>query len=451
MSLLICRKHERPGGGRRIAAAVAAAVCLAILVPALDGGPPVAPPAAPVSPAAAPPSPAAAPAPPVAAPALPAAAPAPPLPAPPAFHTGSIGRISEIAGDSFVFTGEGRKKVRVRLAHANCAPLGKTAETNATIVAKNILETEPVWVFPCGKAKGTPEDEIWACVWTSKGWLAEVLIRAGYAQRRTALDPAALEPAAAPCSPAPGCPGPCQPAFAAASCAVSEGDAFDTEHAGRKYKVQLADVTCQGLEESQREAAKAEAARLLAAGPVWVLPCSVRRGAGQDEACALVWTQGGWLSDALIKAGLAKPGQADKPATPGPAGGVKPPTPGPGSTTPPAPPPKPDSPKPGDQMKWREVPLRKTGGMVMSCRSGRFKIDVPEWRVSWNLKPWRTNSPVSFTICRVDENVVSGGVSTHVASFAGQSGSTYVRAQPGTCWIQVTGSPELVVKVEVPD
>ena len=421
MSLLNRREHGRPGGGGCVAAAVAAAVCLAVLVPALDAGSPA---AAPASLAAAPPSP--------------AAAPAPPLPAPPAFHTGSIGRVREITGDSFVFSSEGGKKVRVRLAHADCTPLGKAAETNARTVATNILETETVWVFPCGKAKGTPEDEIWACVWTSKGWLAEVLIRAGYAQRRTALDPAALEPAAAPCSPGAGCPPPCQPAFVPASCAVAEGDAFDTEHAGRKYKVQLADVTCQGLEESQREAAKAEAARLLAAGPVWVLPCSVSRGAGQDEACALVWTQGGWLSDALIKAGLAKPGQADKPATPGTA-------------TPPAPPAKPDSPKPGDQMKWREVPLRKTGGMVMSCRSGRFKIDVPEWRISWNLKPWRTNSPVSFTICRVNENVVSGGVSTHVASFAGQSGSTYVRAQPGTFWIQVTGSPELGVKVEVPE
>lgn len=428
--LLIRREHGRPGEGRRIAAAVAAAVCLAALVPALDGG-----------------SPAAAPAP-------PAAVRAPPLPAPPAFHTGSIGRVREIAGDSFVFTAEDRKKVRVRLAHAECAPLGKTAETNATLVATNILETETVWVFPCGKAKGTPEDEIWACVWTSKGWLAEVLIRAGYAQRRAALDPAALEPAAAPCSPAPGCPPPCQPAFVPASCTVAEGDAFDTEHAGRKCKVQLADVTCQGLEESQREAAKAETARLLAAGPVWVLPCSVRRAAGQDEAIALVWTQGGWLSDALLKAGLAKPGQADKPVPASPsASGVKPPTPGTGSgsTTPPAPPPRPDSPKPGDQVKWREVPLSKTGGMVMSCKSGRFKIDVPEWRISWNLKPWRTNSPVSFSICRVDDNVSSGGVSTHVASFAGQSGSTYIRAQPGTFWIQVTGSPELGVKVEVPE
>jgi endonuclease YncB( thermonuclease family) len=395
------------------------------LVPALDAGPPAA-------------------APPAAAPALPAATPAPPLPAPPAFHTGSVGRVREITGDSFVFSGEGGKKVRVRLAHAECAPLGKTAEANATLVATNILETETVWVFPCGKAKGTPEDEIWASVWTSKGWLAEVLIRAGYAQRRAALDPAALEPAAAPCSPVPGCPRPCQPAFAAASCAVAEGDAFDTEHAGRKYKVQLADVTCQGLEESQREAAKAEAARLLAAGPFWVLPCSVRRGAGQDEACALVWTQGGWLSDALIKAGLAKPGQADKPATPGT-------TPGPGHATPPAPPPKPDSSIPSDQIKWREVPVRKAEGMVMSCRSGHFKIDVPEWRVSWNLKPWRTNSPVSFTICRVNENVASSGVSTHVASFTGLSGSAYVRAQPGTFWIQVTGSPELGVKVEVPE
>ncbi|MBE3097288.1 MAG: hypothetical protein IMZ44_09195 [Planctomycetes bacterium] len=434
MSLLIRRKHGRPGGGRRIAAAVAAAVCLAVLVPALDGGPPAGAASA-------------------ATPASPAATPAPPLPAPPAFHTGSVGRVREITGDCFVFGGEGGKKVRVRLAHADCAPLGKAAETNARTVATNILETETVWVFPCGKAKGTPEDEIWACVWTSKGWLAEVLIRAGYAQRRAALDPAALEPAAAPCSPAAGCPPPCQPAFVPASCAVSEGDAFDTEHAGRKYKVQLADVTCQGLEEPQREAAKAEAARLLAAGPVWVLPCSVSRGPGGEAACALVWTQGGWLSDALIKAGLAKPGQADKPAPPGPAGGVKPPTPGtgPGSTTPPAPPAKPGPPKPSDQIKWREVPVGKAGGMVMSCRSGHFKIDVPQWRVSWNLKPWRANSPVSFSICRVNENVASGGVSTHVASYAGLSGSAYVRAQPGTFWIQVTGSPEVGVKVEVPE
>jgi hypothetical protein len=100
---------------------------------------------------------------------------------------------------------------------------------------------------------------------------------------------------------------------------------------------------------------------------------------------------------------------------------------------------------------WREIPLTPTNVQTMSCASARFKIEVPEWRVSWHLKPWRTNMPVSLSICRVNENVATGGVSTHVASFAGVTGGSMIRARPGTFWIQVTGSGELGVKVEVPE
>ncbi|MBM4019497.1 MAG: hypothetical protein FJ288_14440 [Planctomycetes bacterium] len=373
----------------------------------------------------------------------------PALPAPPAFHTLAVSRIGDVQGDSFLFTRQGGSKVRIRLADAQCASLDATVRANARTVATRLLEEAPVWVFPFGQAAGADGDEIWACVWTSKGWLSEVLVGAGYARRvaAAARQGGAGEAALGPLQPAPSAaapPGP--PAFAPASCAVAEGDSFQADHAGRKVRVQLADVTCQDLESPRREAARTEAARILAAGSVWVLPCSVHRGADGDEVRARVWTAGGWLSEALLKAGLANRSETEP--RPSGSGAV---APGPALTVkPPVKPPPSKQPAP-DEIKWREVSVAVGSGAAMSCRSSRFKIEAPVWRISWNLKPWRAGSPVSLSVCRVDENVTTGGVSTHVASYAGVTGSTVIRAQPGTFWIQITGSPQLGVKVEVPE
>jgi endonuclease YncB( thermonuclease family) len=452
-------RRLRPAAGRRGALVRTAAPVAAFLLIGLAAAW-VGRPAAETAPAPA--APAASPAP--AASAAPAAAPAPP--APPAFYTKSVSRIRDIEGDSFRFERDDHKVVRVRLAYADCQAAGKTAADQAKAVATGLLQDKPVWVFPRAQAPGS--DELWACVWTSKGWLSEVLVRAGYAQRGAPPEMAPGPPAEPFAAAVADCPLPGPPAFFLASYTLNEGDSFDAVHGGRKLKVQLADVTCQGLETAPKEAAKAEAARILSTGPAWVLPCVVHRGTAADEVLAYVWTPRGWLSDALLKAGAAKR-EVDSaaPATPapGPAVATTPPattpaapaTPGPAAPATPGPAaPAHSTPSPAaktspGQVTWREIPLTPTNVQTMSCASARFKIEVPEWRVSWHLKPWRTNMPVSLSICRVNENVATGGVSTHVASFAGVTGGSMIRARPGTFWIQVTGSGELGVKVEVPE
>ena len=380
-----------------------------------------------------------------------AAPPAPASPASPAFSTGSISRIRSIAGDAFSFECDDRRIVTVRLAPADCRAAGAGAVESATAVATGLLQTGPVWVFPCGQAKGASGDEVWADVWTAKGWLSDILIRAGYAKRRAEADAAALTPLEKPCASSTGLPLPPAPAFAAASCASTEGDVLQVVHKGRMLTLYLTDVTCQGLDSAKRDAATATATRMLQAGPFWVFPCPAMKGAGPDCLRARVWTQRGWLSDALLQEGSAKRAEEGDPrGTPAAASPAAAATPGPAAA--PQPPAAADHAKPGsNQVKWREIQVSATNVQPMSCQSSHFRIEVPQWRLSWNLTPWRVGSPTSLSVCRVVETVASGGTSMHVGSFRGLSGSTIIRAQPGTFWVQITGSGKLDIKVEVPE
>jgi hypothetical protein len=388
-------------------------------------------------------------------PAAPAAAAPAPAPSPPAFSTCAVSRIHGIEGDAFSFECDDRRVITIRLAEADCRALGGAAVESAKSVAATLLQSGAVWVFPCGQATGAAGEEVWADVWTPKGWLSDILIRAGYAKRRAEADAAALTPLDKPCASSQGAPPPAAPAFAAATCSSNEGDTLEVEHRGRKLKVYLADVTCQGLDSAKRDAATATVARLLQAGPFWVFPCPSAKGQGPDDVQGRVWTQRGWLSTALLQEGSARRlAEGERPA--GPPGATA------SAKTGPAAGPKPaagqEPPKPGaeptkhgaEQVQWQEIPLKTAGALAMSCQSSRFRIEVPQWRITWNLKPWRTGSPVSLSVCRVDDNVASGETSTHLGSFKGLSGSAAIRARPGTFWIQVTGSGRLDVKVEVP-
>jgi hypothetical protein len=310
-------------------------------------------------------------------------------------------------------------------------------------------------VFPCGQAKGASGEEIWGDVWTTKGWLSDILIRAGYAKRRPEADLAALTPIEKPPASAGGALPPPAPAFAAASGTSSEGDTLEVEHGGHKLKVYLSDVTCQGLDSAKRDAAAATAARLLQAGPFWVFPCTAMKGQGPDDVRGRVWTQRGWLSSALVQEGSARRLEEGEIHAPAPgaraaasgkaaAGGT-----GPAAANPPAARP---APKPATApARWREIQVPEGPAMGMSCQSGRFRVEVPQWRLTWNMQPWREAMPISLSVCRVDEKVINGATSTHVGSFRGLTGSTIIRAAPGTFWIQVTGSGKLGVKVEVPE
>ncbi|HUU11347.1 MAG TPA: hypothetical protein VM431_12545 [Phycisphaerae bacterium] len=374
----------------------------------------------------------------------------PARPAAPAFYTVSIGRVRNIQADCFEFERDDRKRTRVRLACADTLNVPDRIRGMAETIVRNILETGPVWVFPCGSPKDRPE-EVWADVWTPKGWLSERLIRAGYAMRRKDLDVASLT-AFDPTGTTTEGPVPADPAFASARCAPSGGDTFEVDRAGKKVRVRLFYVTCQGLD--QPAAADAAAQKCAGDDPVWVFPCCPAK-AGED-ARVRVWTRRGWMATELLKQKLAtryddpfkaeiQTASATPPPTPKP---TKDPdtgtTPDPGTT-----PTKTSSGKPGDpEFTWREVTVPKGKADSLSCESGTFAVTSELWRISWTLKPVRVRGPINLNVYRVDEKWNVKTSSAHVTAFKGQTGAKYVRAKPGQFWVRVTGSNELVMKVE---
>jgi len=224
----------------------------------------------------------------------------PPPPAAPAFFTVSIGRLRNIQADSFEFQRDDQKRVRVRLAGADCSKMPDRVRGISESIIRNLLESKPVWVFPCGRPKDRT-DEVWAHVWTKKGWLAEVLIRAGYVVRRTDLDAASLDMPDAAGMTNKG-PPPGAPAFAAVSCRPVDGETYVLDRGGFTARVCLFDVTCADV--GTPTAAVGAAEKCVGAGPVWVFPCGPqKRGA---DLRGRIWTAGGWISAALLKQDLAK-------------------------------------------------------------------------------------------------------------------------------------------------
>lgn len=393
--------------------------------------------------------------------ALPVLAAEPPPPGAPAVYAGSVSRIRGIEGDSFAFEQADGKTVRIRLLDADCEGMGQSARENAKSLATNLLQTKPVWILPCGKAKGPTGDEVYALVWTEKGFLSEVMIKGACAQRRAALSTLTLDPVEASADAGKG-PVPEAPAFAAGGLTVIEGDTFEFEQAGRKVQARLYDVSSQDVEADQREAAKATATRLLE-GTVWVFPCMPRRNVPGEVLPVRIWTREGWLCEALVKAGQAKriadplKAAVAAGAAPKPDAAKKPDT----AAKPPA------TPEPVKEVKWRVVPVSKgaapgggaassmmgtggtTGQEVFSCRSTDFQIKSTEWRISWDIKPTRNGSAVSVSIWRVDDTGSVRLSSTHVGSFTGTQGARVIKGlRPGKYWIKIAGSAELGVKVE---
>ena len=370
----------------------------------------------------------------------------------PAMFTASVSRVRNIEGDTFAFERDDRKVLKVRLFDANCEGLGTTARDQAKAVATNLLQASPVWILPVGQATGAAGDELWAHVWTPKGWLSESLIKGGCALRRADLAGVTLAPADAAATTSTGTP-PDPPAFACTGATVLDGDTFEIDSGGRKIRARLFDVTCQDLDAAQRDAAKAAAARLLGPEAVWVFPASTRVPGPKEEMRVRIWTKEGWLSEILVKEGKAK--RYDDPIKASVAAAA-PPVKKPDAEAQPADT-KPADKKPGGkgpkEIKWREVPISKAAGVagdIFSCKSNSFKVTSPVWRISWDCKPVRINGPVSLTLCRLDEKWQGITMSsTHVDSFVGASGQRIVRSQPGDYWIQLVGSTDLNIKVEV--
>ncbi len=360
------------------------------------------------------------------------------LPPRPAFYTVSVSRLRIAEPDAFaVVLDPAKPPVRIRLADATCEDLTPSQRELALALATDLLRAEPLWIFPC--AAGAGADAEWrARVWTRKGWLSEVLINAHFAKRRTDQDagspvPADQVPAAA------GDVPPFPPAFAAAVSAPTSGDTFDVTRDGKPCRVRLFDVTCEGAGDA--DAARTAAARLLGSSPVWIFPSTQRRLGPNQAVPVRIWTDAGWLSEALVKARLAK--RLDDPGALAEADDPKP-TP----TTPPT------APKPAYEphvdFTWREVPV--TDGPrpdPLRCQSNVFRVTSPVWRLTWDMKPVRTGAKVFLHIYRVDEKWETRISSTHVRSLEGNRGSVLVQSRPGDYWIAGVQSSRINVKVEV--
>jgi len=367
-----------------------------------------------------------------------AAGPAPP--AAPAFFTVSIGRVRNIQAESFDFVRDDQKRVRVRLAGADCSKMPDRIRGIAETILRNVLEAEPVWVFPLGHPKGNAGD-VWAHVWTKKGWLSEVLIRADYAMRRTDLDLASLERCDTTGTATKGQP-PALPAFAAASCKPVDGEVYEVDRGGTAVRVRLFDVTCAGADLPTAAAGAAE--KCVGSGPVWVFPCGPQKR-GQDMRVR-IWTAGGCIAAALLKQDLAKryadpykaqiqTASADPTSKP-----VEPPKPRPVS---PRPRPKRRGPQP---LKWTPVSIsaaKVARGGMQGAETKTFTVPAPGvWRVTWKCEPPKAGLRVMLNVYRVDEKWQTRVSSHHVVTLKGLTGQRVLQTPPGTYWIKLVCSDD---------
>jgi len=362
-------------------------------------------------------------------------------PAGPAFFTVSIGRVRNIQAESFDFVRDDQKRVCVRLVGADSSKMPDRIRGIAETILRNVLQAEPVWVFPCGHVKGK-SDEMWGCVWTTKGWLSEVLIRADYAMRRTDLDLASLERCETTDSATKGQP-PCSPAFVAASCKPVDDETYEVDRGGTAVRVRLFDVTCAGADTPTAAAGAAE--KCVGGGPVWVFPCGPQKR-GQDMR-ARIWTAGGWISAALLKQDLAKrytdPYKAQvETASADPT--TKPVDPKPKSrTVSPRPRTKSRDPQP---LKWTPVSIsaaKVARGGMQGAETRTFAVPAPGiWRVTWKCEPPKAGFRVMLNVYRVDDKWQTRVSSHHVVTLKGLTGQRVLQTPPGTYWIKLVCSDD---------
>jgi endonuclease YncB( thermonuclease family) len=368
-------------------------------------------------------------------------------PSGPAFYTVAISRLKIVEPDTFEITRGNLKPITVRLAGASCEGLDKTQREQALALVTQILEPEPFWVFPCGLAK-EGADAWRALIWTKKGWLSEVLIKALLATRRPdPFDGAALPADKLHYDQPP--PGPCEPAFQGVLRQMVDGNTLEVLRDGKTLKVRLFDVGCEG---GSGEDAKALATKLMGTDPVWIFPSSQRRLAAGEAMPVRVWTKEGWLSQAMVKGGFAKvfpdPDKTDATAVaakPDPAAAKDP------KTKDPAPVKEPKHTPSSSNFVWREVPVsqRTSKDTLLECMSDVFKVTSPEWRIQWDMVPARNGAQIILGIYRVDEKWQTQISATQIIGFTGNSGAQVIHSLPGDYWIKVTQGTKLKVKVEV--
>jgi len=381
------------------------------------------------------------------------------LPAPPAFSTGSAWRVKEIGPGGFTFEPSAGPPLRIRLIEADTAAVTDRQRDFAETVARNLLQEKPVWVFPCGTGEDPAGPVGWARVWTDKGWLGEVLIRAGYAARRRRPEPDRLgpPPKVAHATGKGGPPG--GAAYQATAVKPLSGTLFEVTCRGRARTVRLFDIAPLAPK-GQPEAATAEAIaeatrRCTRGGPVWVFPC--RAGRPGAVVPVRIWTAKGWLADALVARGLAR--RLADPLRPGAgsASGSDPAADPPKATTPPVreKPPATGGPagtEKSPKVRWTPVALRAarvSRGTMPGVESAEFEVPYGVLRITWNCRPWKAGIKVVLNLYRIDESYSSRKVSSHhVATMKGDRGQRVFRVRPGRYWIKLSCSEE-VEKVQV--
>ncbi len=373
-------------------------------------------------------------------PGLARAAEAPP-PAAPAYCTERPSNARKISGDALELGCTDFTYVPVRLRDAVCAPLGEAKAASARHVARELIEAEPFWVFPCGQdAEGTRLVR----VWTKKGWLGEVLLAAHLARRPPPAPMVAAPEAKAPFDGGRSTP-PRAPAFAARL--EEAGEAFQaTQAGGATVPVTLFDA----------EVAGSAAAVLAKAAPdatVWVFPTGpAKPGAPQPVR---VWTGEGFLADLLVAAGAAR--YREDPAKAGVEGSAD--AAGTTKTSVRLRPPREKEPTGPDRFDWQPVSVVArpnttqwvVGWVAVSDKtvlSEVFEITQPLCRMTWNQAPCRPGFRVSGGVYAVSEKSPDATAGKAVETFKGESGSRYLRIPPGRYFIRISGSVELNVTLE---
>ena len=102
-----------------------------------------------------------------------------PPPSPPAFRARVVDLMD---GDSFQVVCEGGT-VEVRLFDVNCPELDEPGGERAKSLTRQMTLGRSVWVFPSGKRPKDAHNRLLVRVWTPKGWLSDVLLRMGVAER----------------------------------------------------------------------------------------------------------------------------------------------------------------------------------------------------------------------------------------------------------------------------
>jgi len=368
--------------------------------------------------------------------------PLPPPPAAPAFHTIAAGRLQAVGPDEFTLTLSRLKPpIRMRLADATSEGLDAKQRELGQALTTQLIDAEPVWVFPASTG-GTRDDAVWEVrVWTRKGWLSDVLVRAHYAKREvTAAED--LTPPSADQVPAAGDDvRPCGPAFVGTRPRALTADVLEVMRDGKFRQVRLCDVAAANDSGEPDPELQKKVAACLGSGPVWVFPDTSVRVKTGEAMPGRVWTaRGEWLSDRLVKEGLAtQVVEADDTAP-------EPPTNDSATTN--DPPPKPTSlVKP--KYVWREVPVEEEElENALMCGSKAFKITSPVWRLSWDMKSVRRGASVFVNLFRVDDQWEVRQSSTVLCGMKGSRGSKILHTGPGQYWVQVTNSVHLNIKVE---